>query len=193
MMLMAIRFAKCSLHAMLQEDVAELLGCIGVLIAQYSVQHDQTLFTVQERLLRSHCRSCVTPHSNFGRQKVLAIGHVNGSVQLMDSYQDQQPIVFDAGMHVSCIAWNPMGDVLLVAGMLVLKDTDSESNVLNFYTHTGQLLHQMRLPQAGQLQGAFMNQASFLVAAALHLILRAWLPRKLAPAYQTLLNWYILL
>lgn len=99
----------------------------------------------------------MTPHGNFGRQKVLAVGHVNGSVQLMDSYQDQQPIVFDAGMHVSCIAWNPMCDVLLVAGMLVWKDTDSEANVLNFYTCTGQLLYQMRLPQAGQLQGTHLH------------------------------------
>lgn len=88
---------------------------------------------------------------------MLAIGHVNGSVQLLDSYQDQQPIVFDAGMHVICIAWNPMGNVLLVAGMLVLKDTDSEANVLKFYTCTGQLLHQMRMPQAGQLHGEYMH------------------------------------
>ena len=78
----------------------------------------------------------------------------------MDSYQDQQPIVFDAGMHVSCVSWNSMGDILLVAGMLVLKDTESEANVLKFYTCTGRLLHQMRLPQAGQLQGALMSCTS---------------------------------
>lgn len=84
---------------------------------------------------------------------MLAIAQVQGRVQLMSSHEDQSPVILETAMHISCAAWSPGGDILLVAGSLVMQNEDTETHALKFYNYTGQLLYHMRVPNTGTIHG----------------------------------------
>lgn len=93
-------------------------------------------------------------HAQAGQQKVLALAMVQGRIQLMRSHLDQDPILMQTAMQISCAAWSPGGNILLVAGSLVMEHEDVETHALKFYSHTGRLLHQMPVPNTGTIHGA---------------------------------------
>lgn len=88
-------------------------------------------------------------------RKTLAVGLVNGLLQLMSAQIDPQPIIIDTGMRLQHLAWSPDGLLLAVAGNVHVSSQDqSEISVLRFYTEAGAYLRQMRIPRRGNLSGA---------------------------------------
>lgn len=106
------------------------------------------------------CRFTGPAHAQCGQQKVLALAMVQGSIQLMASHLDPQPIILEAAMQVSCTAWSPGGDIFLVAGSLVMRNEDIETHALKFYSNTGYLLYQMPVPNTGTIHGQFSDKSS---------------------------------
>lgn len=84
---------------------------------------------------------------------MLALAMVQGSFQLMSSHLDQNPVLVQAAMQISCTSWSPGGEIFLVAGSLVMENEDVETPALKFYSHAGQLLHQMHVPNTGTIHG----------------------------------------
>lgn len=100
------------------------------------------------------CRYASPEHRQEGPHKHLAIGLVNGLMQLMSSAYDQQPVVVDTLLYIAKAKWNPDGTMLAVAGALRHAADGMDANVVKFYACSGSLLHQTALPGGRQIAGA---------------------------------------
>jgi hypothetical protein len=112
-------------------------------------------------VLGPHAASCrhAAAAGRLDEKKRLAVGLMNGMLQLMSSHLDKDPIIIDSLLHVSAIAWSPDGSVLLVAGTTKLVEGNSkEALAVKFYSHTGCLLHQTKVPSGCKAAGASQLQ-----------------------------------
>eukprot|EP00397_Hematodinium_sp_SG-2012_P004975 GEMP01004991.1.p1 GENE.GEMP01004991.1~~GEMP01004991.1.p1 ORF type:complete len:1182 (+),score=262.89 GEMP01004991.1:170-3715(+) len=79
----------------------------------------------------------------------LAVGFVNGRVQVLRTDMDDKPVLIDTQLRCSALRWSPVGDVLAVAGVQT-PNVDAEQamdfGVVQFYAPTGQHLRTLRAP-----------------------------------------------
>lgn len=59
---------------------------------------------------------------------------------------DEDPILLDLHMVITCIKWSPSGEVLAVVGSDVLSNTKVPSSMVQLYSHTGIHLRTLRVP-----------------------------------------------
>lgn len=59
---------------------------------------------------------------------------------------DEDPILLDLHMVITCIKWSPSGEVLAVVGSDVLSNTRVPSSMVQLYSHTGIHLRTLRVP-----------------------------------------------
>ncbi|XP_063704292.1 WD repeat-containing protein 35 [Culicoides brevitarsis] len=86
-------------------------------------------------------------HGKISQQRpTLAICYENGRLQLMRNENDDLPIIIDAGMQAIACDWNHDGTILGVCGMSSSGIDEKESNMVKFYTPTGEHLRTLKLP-----------------------------------------------
>lgn len=76
---------------------------------------------------------------------VLAIVYDNGRAQLMKHELDDNPILLDMPMSVSCMKWNRTGSLIAFGGSQRYQD-GKEMSCMQFYSTIGQLLYTLRVP-----------------------------------------------
>jgi len=77
----------------------------------------------------------------------LAVGFVNGRVQILRNDIDDKPILIDTQLRCTSLRWSPIGDVIAVAGSTPLqKGLGVDAGVVQFYAPTGQHLRTLRAP-----------------------------------------------
>ena len=81
----------------------------------------------------------------------LCIAFQNGRVQLMKHENDENPIVIDTGMTVSCSAWNNTCKILAISGSQL-----SKGGVVQFYTNLGVHMRTLAVPDS-----AFVSSVSW--------------------------------
>jgi hypothetical protein len=87
----------------------------------------------------------------------------------MSSHLDTDPLIIDSLLHVAAIAWSPDGSVLLVVGITkLLGGGEDEFLAAKYYSRTGCLLHQMRIPNARKAAGEARQQAYMRPEASPH-------------------------
>lgn len=73
----------------------------------------------------------------------LCIAYQNGRIQLMKHENDENPLIIDTGMTVSCSSWNNTGKILAVSGSL-----SSKGGVVQFYTNVGVHMRTLVVPDS---------------------------------------------
>jgi len=67
----------------------------------------------------------------------LCIAYENGRIQLMKNEKDDTPIVFDAGIKILSLRWNPSGNTFAVCGYLIDGDQAQPRGIVQFYNNQG--------------------------------------------------------
>ncbi|XP_024366604.1 uncharacterized protein [Physcomitrium patens] len=67
---------------------------------------------------------------------------------LMRHEMDEEPILLELQMTITCIKWSPDGDVLGVVGSDVSTNVKAPSSIVQLFSHTGVHLRTLRVPGA---------------------------------------------
>lgn len=78
----------------------------------------------------------------------LAVVFDNGCAQIMKHELDDKPVLVNAEMQVTAIAWNQNGSILSLAGSQ-LHQSDKEISIVQFYSPLGEYMYTLRLPGKG--------------------------------------------
>ncbi|CAB3388355.1 Hypothetical predicted protein, partial [Cloeon dipterum] len=122
-----------------------------------------------------------SPYHNRGF--VLAVCFKNGNILLMKSFDDVSPIQLQTGLLGVCIEWSNSRQLLAVAGTKASTvPSDSQTNVLQFYSDNGVLIHSTAIPYRQSNVTALTwghNDKRLFIATGCQMHI-AWVSRRIA-------------
>ncbi|GAB1603121.1 repeat-containing 35-like isoform X2 [Argonauta hians] len=104
------------------------------------------------------------------KQACLMIAYQNGHIRVMKSETDPHPITIETEMHIEDASWNPQGTVIAVGGKYNSSESDQDPNFVNFYSHSGEILRNLKIPGSNLKSFAWDKAGLRLAITSDHLL-----------------------
>ncbi|XP_052827196.1 WD repeat-containing protein 35 [Octopus bimaculoides] len=103
-------------------------------------------------------------------QACLMIAYHNGHVRIMKSETDEDPVIIETEMYIEDVSWNPQGSVIAVGGKYNSSESDQDPNFINFYSQSGDLLRNLKIPSKNLKSFSWDKAGLRLAIASDHLL-----------------------